>query len=60
MLEKISDAIKKLFVKEERVPCMVWDGKIIKYLDLTQSEIDKMQEEFSNNKDFKITKKSEL
>ena len=59
MIEKISDMIKKLFIKNERIPCMVWDGKIINYLDLTQSEIDKMEEN-STNKEFKITKKSEL
>lgn len=59
MIQKISDNIKRLFVKEERIPCMIWDGKIINYLDLTQREIDKMEEN-SSNKDFKITKKSEL
>ncbi len=59
MLEKISNNIKKFFEKEERIPCMVWDGKIIKYLDLTQDEIDKMEKE-STNTDFKITKKENL
>ena len=59
MIEKISENIKKLFVKEEIFPCIVWDGKIMNYLNLTQKEIDKMEKE-SNNEQFKITKKEDL
>ena len=38
MFEKIKD----LFKKQEVFPCIVWDGKIIRYLDLTQKQIDEM------------------
>lgn len=37
MFEKII----KLF-KKETFPCIIWDGKIMKYLDLTQKQIDEM------------------
>ena len=39
MFEKIKD----LFKKQEVFPCIVWDGKIIRYLDLTQKQIDEMR-----------------
>ena len=45
--------IKNLFRKES-FPCIVWDGKIIKYLTLTQKQIDKM-----NNQGLAVTKKDE-
>lgn len=48
--------IKNLFKKEEVFSCIVFDGKIMKYLNLTQKQIDKLQEE---NKDWSITKKEE-
>ncbi len=48
--------IRNLFKKQETFPCIIWDGKIIKYLDLTQKQIDKMQEK---NKNWMITKKEE-
>lgn len=48
--------IGNLFKKQETFPCIIWDGKIIKYLDLTQKQIDKMQEK---NKNWMITKKEE-
>lgn len=38
MFEKIKD----LFKKQEVFPCIVWDGKVIRYLDLTQKQIDEM------------------
>ena len=50
------EAIKNLFKKEEIFSCIVFDGKIMKYLDLTQKQIDKLQEE---NKDWLITKQEE-
>lgn len=34
--------IKKLFKKEERYPCIVWDGKKMSYPSLTQKEIDEI------------------
>ena len=59
MIEKISNNLKKLFVKEEIFPCLVWDGKIMNYLNLTQKEITKMENE-SDNKELQIIKKEEL
>ena len=50
------EAIKNLFKKEETFSCIVFDGKVIRYLDLTQKQIDKLKEE---NKDWTITKKDE-
>ena len=52
MLEKI----KNLFKKQEVFPCIVWDGKSIKYLDLTQKEIKKLEK---RHKEWVITKKEE-
>jgi len=49
MLKKI----KNLFTKET-FPCIVWDGKIIRYLTLSQKQIDKM-----NNQGLSVTKKEE-
>ncbi len=46
-------SIKKLFIKET-FSCIVWDGKIIRYLTLTQKQIDKM-----NNQGLTVTKKDE-
>lgn len=45
--------IKNLF-KKETFPCIVWDGKIIRYLTLSQKQIDKM-----NNQGLSVTKKEE-
>lgn len=52
MFEKISN----LFKKQKAFPCIVWDGKIIKYLDLTQKQIDRFEK---TNKDWTITKKED-
>jgi hypothetical protein len=46
-------SIKKLFIKET-FSCIVWDGKIMRYLTLTQKQIDKM-----NNQGLTVTKKDE-
>ena len=46
-------SIKKLFIKET-FSCIVWDGRIIRYLTLTQKQIDKM-----NNQGLTVTKKDE-
>lgn len=54
MFEKVLD----LFKKEETFPCIVWDTKMMKYLDLTQKQID----EINNSPEYKgwsATKKEE-
>ncbi|MBY0541716.1 MAG: hypothetical protein WCR78_12260 [Arcobacteraceae bacterium] len=51
------EKIKKLF-KKETFPCIVWDGKIMRYLDLTQKQIDEMNNS-SKYKNWKVTKKEE-
>ena len=48
------EKIKNLFKKQETFPCIVWDGKIIRYLTLSQKQIDKM-----NNQGLSVTKKEE-
>ncbi len=57
--EKISRIIKKIFEKEVRFPCIIWDGKTMTYLNLTQKEIDTKLLE-TDNKELTITKKEEL
>lgn len=34
------NAIKKIFVKEQLFECIIWDGKMMKYQDLSQQQID--------------------
>ena len=51
--------IKSLFKKQKTFSCIIWDGKIMRYLDLTQKQIDKMQTS-PKYKDWKIKKKDEL
>ena len=34
------EKIKSFFTEEEKFACIVWDGKMMKYLDLTQKQID--------------------
>ena len=51
-------SIKNIFKKEEIFECIIWDGKTMKYQDLTQKEIDKIK----NNpeyKDWSVTLKDE-
>lgn len=48
------EAIKNIFKKEEVFECIVWDGKVIRYLDLNQKEIDSMRE-----KGYTVTLKSD-
>lgn len=50
------EKIKNLFKKQEVFPCIVWDGKIIKYLDLTQKQIEKLEK---TNTNWTITKKED-
>jgi len=50
--------IKKIFVKEDIFECIIWDGKTMKYQDLTQKQIN----EIKNNPEYKdwiITLKDE-
>ena len=35
----IIDKIKNILKKEERIPCIIWDGKTMSYRDLTQKQI---------------------
>ena len=52
------EKIKNLFKKEERFSCIVFDGKTIKYLDLTQKQIN----EINTNPEYEgwtVTKKDE-
>ena len=48
--------IKNLFKKQEYFSCVIIDGKSMKYLDLTQKQIDSLKQK---NKDWTITKKQE-
>ena len=57
--ERIISIVKKIFEKEVRFPCIIWDGKTMTYLNLTQDEIDKRLSE-TNNKELRITKKDDL
>ena len=50
------EKIKNLFKKQETFPCIVWDGKIMRYLTLSQKQINEMQEK---NKNWTITKQEE-
>jgi len=57
--EKIISIVKKIFEKEVRFPCIIWDGKTMTYLNLTQDEIDTRLRE-TDNEELTITKKDEL
>jgi len=57
--EKITTSIRKIFEKKVHFPCIIWDGKTMTYLNLTQDEIDKRLRE-TNNEELTITKKDEL
>lgn len=50
--------LKNIFKKEKTFECIIWDGKTMKYQDLTQKQIDAI----SNNpeyKDWTVTLKDE-
>jgi len=51
------EKIKKLF-KKETFSCIVWDGKIIRYLDLTQKQIDEINNS-DKHKGWSVTKKED-
>lgn len=48
---------KNIFKKEKKYECIVWDGKIITYLFLSQKDIDKM---IKKNNNLTITKKEDI
>ena len=49
--------IKNLFKKEKIFSCIVWDGKTMSYLNLSQKEIEK---KIFYDKELVITKKEEI
>jgi len=53
------DKLKNLFKKEEKFACIIWDGKMMKYLDLTQKEIDDINN-LPEYKDWTVTKKDDI
>jgi hypothetical protein len=48
------ETIKNIFKKEETFSCIVWDGKKMRYLELTKKEISSMEE-----KGYTVTLKDE-
>lgn len=52
------ESIKKLLKKEERFPCIVWDGKTMSYPSLTQKQIDEINTE-EKYKDWIVTLKKQ-
>lgn len=45
----ILNTIKNIFIKEKKFECIIWDGKTMKYQNLSQKEID----EINNNPEYK-------
>lgn len=52
------EKIKEIFKKEETFPCIIFDGKMMKYMDLTQKQIDEINTS-PEYKDWTVTKKDE-
>ena len=52
------ERIKELFKKKEIFPCIVWDGKIMRYLDLSQKQINEMNNS-SKYEGWNVTKKED-
>jgi len=44
------ESIKNIFKKEKTFECIIWDGKTMRYQDLTQKQIDKFKtsDEYKN------------
>ena len=42
-ISNIVKIIKSLFIKELTYPCIIWDGKMMNYMNLTQTQIDKIR-----------------
>ena len=40
--KSLFDSLKSIFIKEKTYPCIVFDGKKMNYLDLTQKQIDEI------------------
>lgn len=56
MFKNLFNNIKNLFKKQEFFSCLIFDGKSMKYLDLTQKQIDALSKK---NKHWTITKKED-
>ncbi len=52
------DKIINIFKKEETFSCIVWDGKTMKYLDLSQKQIDDINT-LPEHEGWSVTKKDE-
>jgi hypothetical protein len=52
------DSIKNIFKKEETFSCIIFDGKTMKYQDLTQKQIDEIKTK-PEYKEWTVTKKDE-
>ena len=39
----IIQSVKSLFIKEETFSCIVWDTKMMNYLNLTKKQIDNIR-----------------
>jgi hypothetical protein len=52
------NVIKNIFVKEKTFECIIWDGKMMKYQDLNQKQIDEIRND-SKYKDWSVTLKEE-
>lgn len=48
---------KNIFKKEITYSCLIWDGKTMTYLNLTQKQID---QKLLSNKNLVITKKDDI
>lgn len=40
LISNILKSIKLIFIKEPTYSCIVWDGKTMSYMNLTQTKID--------------------
>lgn len=48
--------LKKNFIKEKQIPCIVWDGKTMSYPHLTQKQINTIHTD-TKYKDWIVTLK---
>ncbi len=42
-ISNIFKIIKSMFIKETIYPCIVWDGKTMNYMNLTQTKIENIR-----------------
>lgn len=40
---KIYNILKSFFIKEKKIPCIIWDGKKMSYQSLTNSKIKEIE-----------------